>query len=77
VLLARGIGYTVPERTPTIIRRRQAATTRFVTVYDLGGAGTCVRGVSADRAGPRRVDVETTGGRWEIAFGDEGVEVRR
>jgi hypothetical protein len=77
VLLARGIGYTVPERTPTIIRRRQAATTRFVTIYDLGGAGTCVRGVSADRAGPGRVVVETTSGRWQIVFSDAGVDVRR
>ena len=77
VLLARGIGYQVREKTPTIIRRRQAATTRFVTVYDLGGSGEFVRGVTAEPAGPRPVVVETAAGRWEIVFSGDGVEVRR
>lgn len=46
ILTARGIGYTLAQKTPTLIRRRQAAQTRFITVYDLSGHGAALKKVS-------------------------------
>ena len=49
VLLGHGIGYTLKHKVPTLIRRRQAADTRFLAVYDLTGSADFVRGVREEK----------------------------
>lgn len=46
VFTARGIGYSIDQKTPTVLRRRRdVKRARFTTVYDLTGAGEYVTGV--------------------------------
>ncbi len=73
-MTAMGIGYTTSQQTPTLIRRRMAQETRFVTVYDLGGAGVHVLAVSA--AGPA-VSVRTAAGVWQVRLLADGADVRK
>ncbi len=43
ILTAEGIGYSLTERIPMLIRRRTAQTMVFSTVYDLSGNGTAIK----------------------------------
>jgi hypothetical protein len=65
-----GIGYSIDQRTPTVLRRRQNTTrARFTTVYDLTGAGEFVTGVDdASQDGEPAVVVHTRAGRETIRF---------
>jgi len=45
---AVGIGYNTAHAVPVLVRRREAASTRFVAVYDLSGKGDAVRSVRTD-----------------------------
>ncbi len=72
IFTALGIGYTIQQKTPTLIRRRNAKSTRFVTIYDLSGHGNAVKNATWDG---KTLGVETKKGRREIAFSSKGVEV--
>jgi oligo-alginate lyase len=72
VILANGIGYRVDQKVPCIIRRRQGTSASFVTVIDLTGAGSGVRGVDVDSS----VRVRTSDALWELRFSPEDVTVR-
>jgi hypothetical protein len=72
---ARGIGYSIDQRTPTLVRRRRdAERARFITVYDLTEAGDYMTGVealSAEKAAgeePPAVVVHTSGGKQTVRF---------
>ena len=71
VLVATGIGYNINQKAPCLIRRRNAASTRFVTAYDLSGRGNYLHRIIV------RVDnawrVETADGVWNIAFTPTGI----
>ena len=58
VFVTQGIGYSLDQKVPCLIRRRTAARTRFVTVFDLSGTGGTVRKAFTDPAGDL-VTVET------------------
>ncbi|MCE9589072.1 MAG: heparinase II/III family protein [Planctomycetes bacterium] len=69
-----GIGYNTSQKTPTLIRRRNAKETRFVCVYDLSGDGSVVRGVKAREVnGNIRVEVAIPKGLRIVTFGPEGL----
>jgi len=67
-----GIGHSISQKTPTLIRRRHGQTTQFIAVYDLSGKGTGVtrvsRGVLQDVPA---VQVETPEGTFQIGFGEK------
>ncbi|MCE9604410.1 MAG: heparinase II/III family protein [Planctomycetia bacterium] len=67
---AVGIGQTVDQKTPTLLRRRRAAEqARFVTVYDLSGNAGYVTGLEpSSDADPDEVVVRTTDGVSRIRF---------
>jgi hypothetical protein len=74
IFTATGIGYNIGQKAPTLIRRRNARSTRFVTVYDLSGRGDYVRQVVAsDKAGAPLV-VTTQDGNRKIVFTPQGVK---
>jgi len=75
VFTATGIGYYVNDKVPCLVRRRNAAKTRFVAVYDLTGAGEHVRKVSVVDVPAPTVRVETAAGTWNAAFLPDGVAV--
>lgn len=58
---ARGIGYHVEQKVPTLLRRRTADKTKFVTVFDLTGNGGFVKSVKWEEKS-REVVVETLQG---------------
>ena len=68
-----GIGYNVNQKTPALIRRRFAKSTRFVTLYDLSGQGSAVKNANWDG---KAVTVETAQGKHTIEFSPEGVTVK-
>ncbi len=74
LIAAHGIGYHVGQKTPTLIRRRNDRSTRFICVYDLSGDGSFVRGV---RAGAKRdairVEVDTVSGPRRFGFTPAGL----
>jgi hypothetical protein len=55
-----GIGTSLPERVPFLLRRRRAASAVFVTVYDLSGDGSAVSGVTLLHATPDSVELRLT-----------------
>ena len=65
---AMGIGYSVEQRTPTVLRRRrEAKQARFVTVYDLTPRGDYVTGIEPIAAtDPTTIVVRTTAGSQTI-----------
>lgn len=65
------IGYQVTEKVPTLIRRRSAATTRFVTVYDLSGNGSAVQGIEPIPGDQSGVCLLTSRGIFNAKFGPE------
>lgn len=69
-----GIGYTVDQKAPCLIRRRTAEITRFVTVYDLSGKGSYISNVTNVPGDAARVKVATVDGEWDVEFGDSGVK---
>ena len=66
IITATGIGYTINQKAPTLIRRREAASTRFVTAYDLSGRGDYIRKIQSLPGG--NYQVETAEGVWKIFF---------
>ncbi len=75
IFTATGIGYTVNQKAPTLIRRRNAASTRFVTVYDLSGHADYVTGVELDKV--NELHLITTDGKWNVQFDDKSMRVTR
>ena len=74
-LTARGIGYSIDQKTPTVVRRRRdAKQARFLTVYDLTGTGEFVTGVEVGPAEkskggePISVVIHTSTGPQTIRF---------
>jgi len=68
---ATGIGYTLNQVVPCLVRRRQAAATRFVTAYDWSGSGQALA-VTTDG-----VEFATAAGSWQVAFTPDAVRVRQ
>jgi len=84
LLACHGIGYTLAQKTPTLIRRRNGQTTRFIAVYDLSGDGggitrvSRVPGVSFGTSlGAPAVVIETPEGTFQVEFGEKSVAFRR
>jgi len=77
IITVNGIGYYVHQKTPTILRRRDAKATRFVAVYDLSGDGSVVKSVAAKGQKKAEVDVKTADGVVEVEFAADGVKVKR
>ena len=73
VYTANGIGYSIDQRVPALIRRRTANATRFVTVYDLSGRGDFVRGATVSPDG-NTISVATRGGGWRVRLGQIGAD---
>ncbi len=72
VFAADGIGYRLDQRVPCLVRRREAARTRYVTLYDWGG------GMAPPRTGEAGiVHVAADGVGWTIRFARDCVEVNR
>jgi hypothetical protein len=69
---AAGIGYSVDQRTPTVLRRRlDAKQARFVTVYDLTPRGDYVTGIEPIAAtDPTTIVVRTSDGPKTIRLTD-------
>ena len=68
---ATGIGYTLNQAVPCLVRRRQAAATRFVTVYDWSSSG---QALAATTDG---VEFATTAGLWQVAFTHDSIRVQQ
>ncbi len=68
-----GIGNSVNQKTPTLIRRRSVKNTRFVTLYDLSGQGN---GIVAAKWDGKTLVVQTPQGNREIVFSPAGVTVK-
>jgi hypothetical protein len=75
IATTNGIGYTVAEKTPTLMRRRTAQKTRFIAVYDLSGNGNGVRDVKAEKNGA--LQIVTAAGNWRVSFGETGATLRK
>jgi hypothetical protein len=73
IFTARGIGYHTSQLVPTLIRRREAQQTRFVTVYDLSGKGTFVRSVRVGKG--EAIELVTESGVRSIEFSAVGVKM--
>lgn len=72
-----GIGYNTSQKTPTLIRRRNASETRFICVYDLSGDGSYVRGVkSRAHEGKIVIDMDTVEGQRTVTFTSTGLVTR-
>jgi hypothetical protein len=79
-----GIGYTVAQKTPTLVRRVKGKAARFVTVYELGPQDQHhVQKIEAetDEKKPARVSFTSllphSSESWRIEFSREGVNVKR
>ncbi|MBI3923639.1 MAG: heparinase II/III family protein [Armatimonadetes bacterium] len=69
IYTGNGIGHNLGDRVPFVLRRREAAETCFVTVYDLSGAGDAISGVQSqplDLRGRRKATVEGSRVRFGI-----------
>jgi hypothetical protein len=75
IFSANGIGYTVGQKTPTLIRRRHTQSARFVTVYDLSGTANYVRGAQVEKGEQPRLRVATSDGPWSVAFDAAGASL--
>jgi len=67
---AVGIGYSIAQKTPMVVRRRRdTKQAKFVTVYDLTSRGEYVTGIDPlDAANPTTIVVRTTDGPQRINF---------
>ena len=72
VFATTGLGYTLNQHVPCIVRRRQAARTRFVTVYDWSGNGQAISGTAGDAT---KIEFVTTTERWRINFAADTARV--
>ncbi len=72
ILSTIGIGHTISQKVPCLIRRVTGSKATFVSVYDLNGKAEFVKSIAADGAA-RSVAVDTTAGRRTFCFGDSGV----
>lgn len=77
IYTAIGIGYHPEQKAPVLLRRRKAADTRFVAVYDLAPKASAVRKIESVEGSQPRVKVYFDKGAAEITFGSQGVEVTR
>jgi hypothetical protein len=81
IFSANGIGYTVDQKVPCLIRRQVAARARFVTVFDLTNNGRVINRLQAESNAEREpvVKLETAQGNWRIQFDQKGaaVEIKR
>ena len=68
---ATGIGYTLNQTVPCLVRRRQAAATRFVTVYDWSGTGQALRATT------NGVEFATAAGLCQVAFTRDSIRVQQ
>lgn len=72
-----GIGYHTSQKTPTLIRRRNASETRFICVYDLSGDGSYIRGIKSQiNDGNVTVTLDTTEGPRTVTFTATGLVVK-
>jgi hypothetical protein len=77
LLTAIGIGQTVEQKAPAILRRRRdARTARFATVYDLSGDGRSVTGVELLEGQFPGLKITTPNTAIEVTFSASGVTVR-
>lgn len=74
---ANGIGYYVTDKAPTLIRRRHAAATRFVTVYDLSGQGNLLRDVKVLPGSELNVRIQTANGSYVAKFTERTASLRK
>jgi hypothetical protein len=76
---AIGIGYTIDQKIPCLVRRRQARQTRFVAAYDLSGAGDQIRRLQTTRGLEPEpiVQIETRDGSLVVRFSSNGPQVER
>lgn len=70
IFTGESIGYTITQKIPTLIRRRHAEQTRFVTVYDLSGQGSEVKSISEKAGVAPSVTIETSQGTFVVTFDD-------
>jgi hypothetical protein len=77
IFTATGIGYDVSQKAPTLIRRRQARSTRFVTLYDLSGQGSALQDVIVPKTAKDSLLVTTQELQWKIRFDESGLSVRK
>ena len=70
---AEGIGYNIGQKVPILVRRRKAARTRFVTVYDLSGQGNAIQNV---RVNGKEILVQAAGAERVISFSPGGAMLK-
>jgi len=74
LITCTGIGYYTNQKTPTLIRRRTTQETRYVTVYDLSGDGSFIRGVKAHaRKGTITLSIDTVAGPRNVTLTPTGL----
>lgn len=72
-----GIGYHVKQKTPTLVRRRQADKTRFVAVYDLSGDASFVKKITAEKGDKPSVTIDTAKGVFVVEFGEASATMKK
>ena len=77
VITAVGIGSYVTQPAPCLMRRREAASTQYITVFDLSGSGNYITDVKATTGKQPQVQVQTSEGNWAVTFTAEGPEVKK
>jgi hypothetical protein len=75
IYTATGIGHTVDEKAPCLVRRRHGRQTRFVTVYDLSGKGDYVTKIEVGGEALPHVKVQAAGHAIDVQFEAAGVKV--
>ena len=77
IITCTGIGYTINERVPCLIRRVHGKEARFVTVYDLSGDASFVTGLRRARQGEGEGEGEwilsTRSGERRVAFSKDSL----
>lgn len=73
IFTATGIGYNIGEKAPTLIRRRNGRSTRFLTIYDLTGRGDYVQNVEVPQKADAQLAVTTRDGKRELSFSPKNV----
>jgi len=70
IIASTGIGYTIDQKVPCLIRRVQDRNARFATVYDLTGTGEYLTGFTMTKEG--ELVVQTRNGEQRIRFTANG-----
>ncbi len=70
-----GIGYTVDQKTPTLVRRRSVPSgmTRFIAVYDLTGSDAGIRRIAPLPEGDPGVVIQTPDAEHTLRFTPAGI----